>query len=120
MFAYMDVEVRRLALNMDQIEQYNPPPNPAKETDARASGYISRYGHESWELDALDPAVIDRMLRDNIEGLIDRPKGDVQVADEERGRNTLEAIASRWDEVVMFFDEGEGFDDDDFGDQDRE
>jgi hypothetical protein len=35
MFARRDVEVRRLALNMDQIERFRPPPNFAKETDSR-------------------------------------------------------------------------------------
>ena len=27
--------VNRIALNMDQVEEYNPPPNPAKTTDSR-------------------------------------------------------------------------------------
>ena len=31
-------EVKRLALNWDQVEMYNPPPNPAKLTDSRANG----------------------------------------------------------------------------------
>lgn len=52
-FAGMLVEVRRIALNMDQVELYNPPPNPAKLTDCRATKYIEEYGDESWELDAL-------------------------------------------------------------------
>lgn len=46
----------RLALNYDQIQAYNPPPNPAKLTDSRSSGYVSRYGVSSWELDALEPS----------------------------------------------------------------
>ena len=58
-----DVEVNRIALNMNQVEEYNPPPNPAKLSDTRASSYISHYGNESWELDALDP----KTLRDLIE-----------------------------------------------------
>lgn len=48
-------EVVRVALNMDQVRTYNPPPNPAKMTDSRASGYVQRFGRQSWELDALDP-----------------------------------------------------------------
>ena len=46
------VEFDRLALNMDQVQQYAPPPNPAKITDSRAVGYIAIHGDESWELDA--------------------------------------------------------------------
>jgi hypothetical protein len=35
-----NVCIDRIALNRDQIDAYNPPPNPAKITDTRASGYI--------------------------------------------------------------------------------
>lgn len=44
------IQVNRIALNWDQIEQYNPPPNPAKITDSRALAYIAEFGSESWEL----------------------------------------------------------------------
>ena len=51
----MDIRVNRLALNIDQVEEYQPPPNPTKLEDSRAAGYVDLYGMESWELDALDP-----------------------------------------------------------------
>lgn len=54
--------VKRIALNMDQVEQYDPPPNPAKLSDSRCIKYITKYGSNSWELDALEP----RVLRDLI------------------------------------------------------
>ena len=59
MFAEGGVYLRRIALNMDQVEEYNPPPNPAKTTDTRYESYINEYGEESWELDALDPDVLE-------------------------------------------------------------
>lgn len=49
------VEARRIALNRDQISEYDPPPNPAKITDSRSSSYIEHHGDSSWELDALPP-----------------------------------------------------------------
>ena len=57
-----EVEVRRIALNMAQVDEYNPPPNPAKITDSRATKYIQKFGTESWELDALDPQVLADMV----------------------------------------------------------
>lgn len=66
LFAREQIKVVRLALNMDQIEQYAPPPNPTKITDSRAKKYISQFGHSSWELDALEPRVIERLVADNI------------------------------------------------------
>jgi hypothetical protein len=47
MFARQGVEVRRLALNMEQIERYRPPPNFAKETDSRYAAYMPRSLAES-------------------------------------------------------------------------
>jgi hypothetical protein len=66
MFAGFQVPVHRIALNMDQIEEFDPPPNPAKITDSRANAYIEQYGDESWELDALEPRVIGRLIEENV------------------------------------------------------
>lgn len=60
------LEVRRIALNYDQIEEYNPPPNPAKVTDSRAGSYMSIYGRSSWELDALDPDVLVDLITNTV------------------------------------------------------
>jgi len=59
-------EVNRIALTMAQIEKYNPPPNPAKLTDSRADGYIREFGNESWELDALDPAMLHKLITETV------------------------------------------------------
>jgi hypothetical protein len=71
LFAGRYVEVRRIALNMPQVEQYSPPPNPAKLTDSRANGYIAEYGEESWELDALTPQVIAQLIEDEVQAEVD-------------------------------------------------
>lgn len=60
------INVNRIALNADQINQYNPPPNPTKITDSRANNYIKRFGNNSWELDALEPSVLERLIDDTI------------------------------------------------------
>ncbi len=59
----------RIALNREQINHYNPPPNPAKLTDTRANGYISEHGNQSWELDALEPKVISSLIKSTILGV---------------------------------------------------
>lgn len=68
---HASIEVHRIALNMDQVEQYDPPPNPTKLTDSRSNEYIERFGEECWELDALSPKVIEDVLREHIVGAID-------------------------------------------------
>lgn len=82
-----DINVVRLALNMDQIEEYGPPPNPAKESSARFEGYYEEYGSESWELDALPPSAIDGIIRDNIMRLIDHEKWEMAKAQEEAAKD---------------------------------
>jgi hypothetical protein len=66
-----DVVLRRIALNMDQVNKYSPPPNPAKMKDPRAAEYIANYGNISWELDALKPQVIVDLIRKEAEKYID-------------------------------------------------
>jgi hypothetical protein len=65
-FSGYNVTVERIALNMDQIEQYGPPPNPAKMTDSRFLDYQRQYGSQSWELDALEPRVLTQLIRDEV------------------------------------------------------
>jgi hypothetical protein len=100
MFTRWGVEVRRLALNMDQIEQYDPPPNPAKDTDARFADYQARYGDESWELDALEPQVIDVLIETEVNGLVNREAWDASLAREEDRKAVLQAISNRYDDVA--------------------
>jgi len=71
-----DVELRRIALTWDQIQDQSPPPNPAKTTDSRFSSYASQYGNESWELDALSPAFLNSLVTDEIQKSIDQDMWD--------------------------------------------
>lgn len=88
-FAGVPVQVTRLALNRDQIERYRPPPNPAKSTDSRFAAYLAQYGSESWELDALDPAVIQQVVRDAVLSVRDQKLWDAALVDESAAREVL-------------------------------
>ena len=95
-----DVTVHRIALNMDQVLRYDPPPNPAKLTDARAGKYVEDHGYESWELDALEPAVIDQLIEDEILEHLDRDQWDLDHAQMESERAVLTAISQNWSSVA--------------------
>jgi len=96
LFAPDAAEVRRLALNWDQVEAHKPPPNPCKITDSRATGYIRKFGRESWELDALDPAFISNLLRREFESEIDKGRWDEAIEREKKARERLAAMAQKW------------------------
>jgi hypothetical protein len=87
---YNNIDVRRLALNYNQVEQYNPPPNPAKMSDSRASGYVLEYGYDSWELDALEPKVISDLIEDEILGMVYQDIWDEDVKREKEGKEQIE------------------------------
>ena len=104
-FETYGVEFHRLALNMDQIELYNPPPNPTKLTDSRATGYIDEFGMECWELDALEPTVIRDLIRDNVNKYRDAKLYQRIVDREQREKAMLEEVAENWDGVADNWDE---------------
>lgn len=84
-----EVEVKRLALNYDQVETYNPPPNPAKLTDTRADSYISKFGNYSWELDALEPSIINDLIKKEIELYRDEILWQKALEKQERQREEM-------------------------------
>jgi len=103
MFARQDIEVRRLALNMDQVERYRPPPNFAKETDSRYAAYVRQFGTtECWELDALAPTVIAGLVHAEVEALIDHDAWNAAKAEEEQHRAALANASANWAEVEKF------------------
>jgi len=97
-----DVEVKRVALTMEQIEVLNPPPNPAKLTDSRASQYIRRYGYESWELDALEPQIINSLITDEVTALRDDLLYYQICAREKEEKRELQMIRDNYDTAVKY------------------
>lgn len=91
-------EVHRIALNLDQINTYNPPPNPAKITDSRCSGYMKVYGNESWELDALNPKAIKDLIQQEIAELTDWDRLEAKREEEDAQKKTLQKYADLADE----------------------
>lgn len=84
-----DLTVERVALNMDQVRTLNPPENPAKVTDSRAAGYIRRFGHSSWELDAIEPRQLAQLVRDAVHRIMDVPRFNRNQKIQNKGRKDL-------------------------------
>lgn len=96
------VKVERVALNMDQVHQHRPPPNPAKITDSRAREYIALFGPESWELDALDPATLRSVIESAVAKYMDRPAFERIKRRQEGERGLLRKAADNWTDVAQF------------------
>ena len=91
-------EVKRIALNMEQVEEHQPPPNPAKTTDSRYEAYINEYGDESWELDALDPRVITDLITKHIEEYTNENRRDALIEKQEKDRERLQEASDNWED----------------------
>ncbi len=82
-------EVIQLALNLEQIKKYNPPPNPAKITDPRAKDYIRQFGNKSWELDALEPKLLIGITERGIAEFLDIEKYNLCLKREQKEKEAL-------------------------------
>lgn len=88
--------LKRMALNLDQIEELKPPPNPAKTTDARFVKYRQRFGDKSWELDALPPTVLSNMARTEILTHVDTKAWGKWSAGVEKARKKMLKLVETW------------------------
>lgn len=95
MFGVGSLRVNKLALTMEQVEEYNPPPNPAKMTDPRAADYVAEHGNESWEVDALPPNVLAQLIRDAFRRVIDRRLMNEVIAKEDVDKVSLTRAVKR-------------------------
>jgi hypothetical protein len=97
------VTVDRIALNMDQVREFSPPPSPAKPGDSRTAGYVEQFGTEdTWELDALEPAQLEGLVEDAILGRLDTSLWDEREERERHERVVLTAVADNWPGIVAF------------------
>lgn len=97
-----EVDVRRIALNMNQVRKYNPPENPAKITDSRFKSYVQQHGASSWELDALEPSVLVDMIQSEIRTCIDDEKWEAAQELQDELREPLFELVENWDDVSEF------------------
>lgn len=91
-----DIDVVRLALNIEQVERWKPPENPAKETDARYAGYRDTYGDKSWELDAIEPVQLADLVRQAVLSRRDDDLWNEAVARENAMRRDLQRFADEY------------------------
>lgn len=94
-FGVQNLTVEKIALTTAQVQEYNPPPNPAKMSDSRAAAYVAKHGAVSWEVDALPPNVLARIVRDSFQDIIDvKAMNKVKAKEEEDKKRLRNAVAN--------------------------
>jgi len=90
---------QHLGITREQVEEFNPPPNPAKITDPRADWYIAEHGDTSWEVDALDPSTLNGLVEDAILEIIDTDKYNAMIKKEKSDKKKLEKLKDLADDI---------------------
>ncbi len=92
----VNIQLHRLALNYDQIQELNPPPNPAKMTDPRSHVYVGKFGRQSWELDAVEPRALESMVQKKISALRDNDVWDDRFDEMQANQERLNEITEKY------------------------
>jgi hypothetical protein len=98
------VHVNRIALEMFQVRKYGPPPNYAKATDSRYKTYRDEYGEQCWELDALEPQVIEDLITKHVKDLTIQSRRTKIIKQQEDEREQIEIVPINWDAIMDHFD----------------
>lgn len=94
---FPDVEFTRLGINRRDITNYNLLTRPTKASDTRARRFFAEFGRgqESCELEAMHPDDLRRLIRQAIEGHVNREELDRLQLEERLARETLQQFAAR-------------------------
>lgn len=100
----LGVEFHRVALNPDQVEEYDLPRDPtsAKKTDTRYKKYAERYGDLAVEIDALHPERLKQIIKHSIESVVDMDLFEQQEEVEEMDQDKLESLRN---EIIPMINE---------------
>lgn len=101
-YGRINIDIQRIALTIDQINQYALPPNPVKKTDTRCKSYIEKYGELSWELDALEPKVLVDLIETSIIKHLDMDAFKARECQEREERDFLLKAANQWSSITQF------------------
>jgi len=83
------IQIKKIGLTYEQIEKFDLKPNPVKTSDTKAGYYISQFGSDCWELDALPPLELQNLVVESIKKHIDSDAWDKKIGEEKEGQGWL-------------------------------
>lgn len=83
-------DVVKVALSLEQVDEYQLPINPGKDTDSRTPGFVRKYGASMQvEIDALPPSVLADLFDTAAAGYWDRSLYEEVIAEEQLLREAI-------------------------------
>ncbi len=97
------IVAHRVALNQEHVERFGLPTKlNAKESSANYKTFVEETGSKhAYELEALPPDALEELIRDAIEGVIDRDLLNAEIAAEREDAAKLDAIRRRAKELLQ-------------------
>jgi hypothetical protein len=92
-FDVEDVEAIKVALTSEQVQQLQLPPKmKAKKTSSRYDNFVEQHGEDVFELEALPPDELQRVLRQSIDSVLDIDAFNKEITAEKRDAAQLASI----------------------------
>lgn len=108
-FGIDNIHPVRVALTADQVAERKLIPNMvAKEKSANCKKFVQMYGQHVYELESLDPADLQQILRTTIEAVIDKAAYSAEIEAERADAHHLAALRRRLLEAAKGVEEVDG------------
>ena len=93
-FGIKNIHAVKAGLTYDQVQEMDLHTdfNKAKKTDPRYKAFVKKYGPDVFELEAVSPDTLQKMLRDTIDSLIDVDAFNVELDAEQEDAFFLEGV----------------------------
>jgi hypothetical protein len=92
-FGVNNVYPIKVALTAEQVRRFNLPPNMvAKEESSNYKKFVTRFGQNAFELEAIPPATLQTLVREAIDAVIDVPLFNAELALEKQDAAKLEGL----------------------------
>jgi hypothetical protein len=92
-FKIDEVEAVKVALSATQVRELRlPPMMKAKETSSRYGDFVERHGDNVFELEAVPPEQLQRILRQGIDSVLDMEAFNAEVAAEKRDATQIAGL----------------------------
>jgi len=101
----LDIRLFPVVLTLEQVQYYQLPRTPIKETERRRVGFEDRFGEGAVELDALEalhPGDLEAILSGYLDAYYD---GTLEQRVEQRRRDLQEHLSGIWQEVVGSYEQ---------------
>jgi hypothetical protein len=111
------IELKRIALTAEQTGRLPSFSVEDKRGDPRYKWFKQNYGDRCWELDAMDPRDLRRVVENEINALINRKRWERQEDIERREKQSIEVTLRYWANIenlrTQYADDDDGDEDDD-------